>query len=71
MAIPKYDEILPAVLAELAKPNMGTVEWKELEDPLAKVFGLNDEELSTEYENQRGQSNRFYCFADIHLTKVH
>ena len=55
MAIPKYDEILPAVLAELAKPNMGTVEWKELEDPLAKVFGLNDEELSTEYESGNGR----------------
>jgi len=26
VAIPKYDEILPAVLAELAKPNMETVE---------------------------------------------
>lgn len=55
MAIPKYDEILPAVLAELAKPNMGTVEWKELEEPLAKIFGLSEEELLTEYESGNGR----------------
>ena len=32
MTILKYDEILQAILAELEKPNVGIVEWKELEN---------------------------------------
>ena len=55
MTIPKYDEIMPAVLTELSKPNVGIVEWKSLEEPLAKIFNLNDEEMSIEYESGNGR----------------
>lgn len=55
MSVPKYDEIMPAVLAELAKPNIGMLEWKSLEDPLAKYFDLTEEEKNTEYESGNGR----------------
>ena len=55
MAIPKYHEIMPSVLAQLAKAEIGTVKWKELEVPLAKLMGLNEEELIIEYESGNGR----------------
>jgi len=55
VSVPKYDEIMPAVLAELAKPNIGMLEWKSLEDPLAKYFDLTEEEKNTEYESGNGR----------------
>jgi restriction system protein len=55
MAIPKFNEIMPAVLAELAKDNVGTIEWKQLESPLARIFQLTEEEQATEYESGNGR----------------
>ena len=55
MGIPKYHEIMPAVLAELAKADIGTIRWKELEDPLAKTIGLSEEEQATEYKSGNGR----------------
>lgn len=55
MAIPKFDELMPAVLAELAKANTGTIKWKELEEPIAKQIGLSEEEQATEYESGNGR----------------
>ncbi|MFK5949663.1 MAG: restriction endonuclease [Methylococcales bacterium] len=55
MAIPKFDDILPAALAELAKADIGTVEWKSLEEPLANFFNLTIEEIMTEYESGNGR----------------
>ncbi|MDH5389130.1 MAG: restriction endonuclease [Gammaproteobacteria bacterium] len=55
MPIPKYHEIIPPVLAQLAKPDIGTIKWKELEVPLAKLMGLSQEELITEYESGNGR----------------
>jgi len=55
MAIPKYDEIMPAALEELAKPNVGTVEWKALEEPLIKYFNLAEEDKAAEYESGNGR----------------
>jgi len=55
MAIPKHDELMPSILSELSSENIGTIAWKELEDPLAKIFGLTDEEKSAEYESGNGR----------------
>ncbi len=55
MAIPKYNEIMPRVLDELAKPNIDTIDWKSLEEPIAKVFNLSEEELATEYDTGNGR----------------
>lgn len=55
MAIPKHDELMPFVLSELAKENVGTISWKELEAPLAKAFKLTEDEQSAEYESGNGR----------------
>lgn len=55
MAIPKFDEIMIPALRELAKADVGTVEWKQLEAPLARFFNLTEEEQATEYESGNGR----------------
>ena len=55
MAIPRYDEIMPAILDELSKQGVGTVEWKSLEEPLFSYFNLSDEEKSAEYDSGNGR----------------
>ncbi|MDH5232738.1 MAG: restriction endonuclease [Gammaproteobacteria bacterium] len=55
MTIPKYDEIIPYALKELGKPDIGTINWKALESPLAKEFGLTEIELAAEYESGKGR----------------
>lgn len=55
MSIPKYDEVMPAVLQELAKPDVGIVSWKSLEDPLAEYFNLTEEDVAKEYESGNGR----------------
>jgi restriction system protein len=55
MAIPKFDELIPPVLGELAKPGIGTIKWNELEDPIAKKIGLSEEEKATEYDSGNGR----------------
>lgn len=55
MAIPKFDEIMLAVLPELAKEDVGTIEWKQLEVPLARFFNLTEEEQAAEYESGNGR----------------
>lgn len=55
MAIPKHYELMPPVLGELAKADVGTIAWKDLEEPLANVLGLTEEELAAEYESGNGR----------------
>jgi len=55
MAIPKHDELMPSILSELSKNGVGTIAWKELEEPLANTFGLTEEEKSAEYESGNGR----------------
>ncbi len=55
MTIPKHDELMPSVLSELAKKDVGAIAWKDLEEPLAKVFNLTEEEQSAEYESGNGR----------------
>ena len=55
MTIPKYDEIMPAVLTELSKSDLDMVEWKSLEAPLALVYQISDEEKSREYDSGNGR----------------
>ena len=55
MAIPKFDEIMIPALRELAKADVGTIEWKQIEAPLAKFFNLTEEEQATEYESGNGR----------------
>ena len=55
MAIPKHDELMPSVLSELAKKDVATIAWKDLEEPLAKVFNLTEEEQAAEYESGNGR----------------
>ena len=52
MAIPKYDEIMPALLAYLA--GHGVLGWRELEAPLAVEFELSDAEVAKEYDSGNG-----------------
>lgn len=55
MSIPRYDEIMPSVLYELAKQDVDTVKWKSLEEPLMKHFNLTDEEKVSKYESGSGR----------------
>ena len=55
MTIPKHNELMPNILAELAKDEVGTIEWKQLEEPMAREFGLTEEELASEYESGNGR----------------
>lgn len=56
MAIPKHDEIRVPALSLLAE--RGQLRLKEFEVPLAKHFGLTEEELHEEYES--GNAKIFY-----------
>lgn len=53
MAIPKFDEILVEALSLLS--NGLPMRKKELEQPLAVVFGLSDEEVAAEYDSGNGK----------------
>lgn len=52
MAIPKYDELMPAVLAYVAEH--GEVPWRTVEAPMAEAFGLTAEEVAKEYDSGNG-----------------
>lgn len=52
MAIPKYDDLVPRVLAYVAKHE--TVAWRTVESPLAVEFGLSEEEIGKEYDSGNG-----------------
>lgn len=52
MAIPKYDEIMPAALDYLAEN--GLTRYRDLEAPLAQRFELSEKEVSKEYESGNG-----------------
>ena len=52
MAIPRYDELMPAVLAHLARH--GVLGWRELETPLVGEFELSDAEVAKEYDSGNG-----------------
>ena len=53
MAIPKYDEIQPAAIAELAHGH--TLKRSDLEVPLALHFKLSEEDLQEEYASGKGR----------------
>lgn len=55
MSIPKHDELMPSILLELSNEGVDTIAWKELEEPLAKVFELTEEEKAAEYESGNGR----------------
>lgn len=52
MAIPKYDELMPPVLAYIAARDQ--VAWRTIEGPMADEFGLTAEEVANEYESGNG-----------------
>ncbi|MES9861450.1 MAG: winged helix-turn-helix domain-containing protein [Candidatus Thiodiazotropha sp. LLP2] len=52
MAIPKYDELMPAALEYLA--DNGLTRYRDLEAPLAQRFDLTEQEVSKEYESGNG-----------------
>ena len=47
MAIPKFDELLPDLVAYVIE--LGPVAWRELEAPVGKVFTLTADEFAQEY----------------------
>jgi len=55
MNIPKYDEIMPVALRELAKQGVSVINWKELEQPLASFFNLSAEDLTIQYASGNGK----------------
>ena len=55
MTIPKHNELMPSILAELAKEEVGIIEWKELEEPMARAFGITEQEQATEYDSGNGR----------------
>ncbi len=52
MTIPKYDEIIPVALDYLA--DSGLSKYRDLEEPLAQVFELTEEQIVLEYESGNG-----------------
>lgn len=52
MAIPKYDELMPAVIEYLSEN--GLTRYRDLESPLAQKYGLSVQEVSKEYESGNG-----------------
>ncbi|MCG7980281.1 MAG: restriction endonuclease [Candidatus Thiodiazotropha endolucinida] len=53
MTIPKYDELMPGVLEYLSEN--GLTRYRDLEAPLAHDFGLDDKEVTKEYESGNGK----------------
>ena len=52
MAIPKYDEIMPAAIEYLSEN--GLSRYRDLETPLAQRFALSEQEITKEYESGNG-----------------
>lgn len=52
MSIPKYKEIMPNILRYLE--THGEQKYRNLELPLAKEFGLTDEQIAQEYDSGNG-----------------